>query len=79
MNELRSRREQEVAFLLAKLTLEKYFRGDGIQKTNKPKEHIFDADVQAWLFPQVLRISKEWMQQCVTYKGNTYPQLLLFN
>ncbi|MDH6056548.1 BPTD_3080 family restriction endonuclease [Umezakia ovalisporum] len=77
LDDLRSRRKQEVAFLLAKLTLEKYFRGDGTKKTDKPKEHIFDADVQAWLFPQVLRITKEWMQQCVIYKGNTYPQLLL--
>ena len=79
LDELRSRREQEVAFLLAKLTLEKYFRWDGTQKTDRPTEHYFDSDVQAWLFPQVLQISKQWMQECVTYKGNTYPQLLLLN
>lgn len=77
LDDLRSRREQEVAFLLAKLTLEKYFRSDGRQKKDRPAEHHFDSDVQAWLFPQVLQISKQWMQECVTYKGNTYPQLLL--
>ncbi|HBE20186.1 MAG TPA: restriction endonuclease subunit R, partial [Cyanobacteria bacterium UBA11367] len=51
LDELKSHREQEVAFLLAKLTLEKYFRWDGNQKREKTTEHIFDADVQAWLFP----------------------------
>lgn len=77
LDDLRSRREQEVAFLLAKLVLEKYFRACGIQKTDRPREHHFDSDVQAWLFPQVLQIAKQWMAECVTYKGNTYPQLLL--
>jgi type III restriction enzyme len=66
-----------VAFLLAKLVLEKYFRACGTQKTDQPREHHFDSDVQAWLFPQVLQIAKQWMAKCVTYKGNTYPQLLL--
>lgn len=77
LDDLRSHREQEVAFLLAKLTLEKYFRCDGTHKKDRPAEHYFDSDVQAWLFPQVLQIAKQWMQECVTYKGNTYPQLLL--
>ena len=35
--------------------------------------------MQAWLFPQVLQIGKQWMQECVTYKDNTYPQMLLLN
>jgi type III restriction enzyme len=77
LDDLKLRREQEVAFLLAKLTLEKYFRGDGIEKKEKTSEHYFDADVQAWLFPQVLQITKQWMQECIKYKDNTYPQLLL--
>jgi len=79
LDDLRSHREQKVAFLLAKLTLEKYFRWDSIEKTDRPKEHHFDSDVQAWLFPQVLQIGKQWMQECVTYKDNTYPQMLLLN
>jgi type III restriction enzyme len=77
LDELRSRRENEVAFLLAKLTLEKYFRCDGEPRPDRPPEHDFDADVQAWLFPQVLDITKRWLNECVTCKDNTFPQLLL--
>jgi type III restriction enzyme len=79
LDELRLRREQEVTFLLAKLTLEKYFRYDGTKKKDRPAVHQFDSEVQAWLFPQVLQIAKHWMEECVTYKANTYPQLLLLN
>jgi type III restriction enzyme len=66
-----------VAFLLAKLTLEKYFRQDNEQKTDRPPVHRFDADVKGWLFPQVLAISKRWLAECVVCKDNTFPQLLL--
>ena len=80
LDELRSRREQEVAFLLAKLTLEKYFRYDGTQKTEERETLLLnDADVQAWLFPQILEISRLWLAECVTYKSGTYSQLLLLN
>ncbi|MBW4558206.1 MAG: DEAD/DEAH box helicase family protein [Trichormus sp. ATA11-4-KO1] len=68
LDDLRSQREQEVAFLLAKFTLEKYFRCSE-----------FESEVQAWLFPQVLHIAKRWIKECVTYKSGTYPQLLLLN
>lgn len=39
--------------------------------------HIRDADNDAkwWLFPELLRITRRWMKECVTYKDNTYPQL----
>ena len=77
LDELRSRRGNEVAFLLAKLTLEKYFRQDGEVRADRAAEHRFDADVQAWLFPQLLAITKRWLDECVTCKDNTFPQLLL--
>jgi len=64
LDDLKRRREQEVAFLLAKLVLEHYFRDD--EGNGKP-----------WLFPQILRISKRWLSECVTLKDNTFPQLLL--
>jgi type III restriction enzyme len=76
LDDLKRRREQEVAFLLAKLLLEKYYRQDG-KKQDKQKEHLFDPEVKAWLFPQALRITKEWLEKCVTCKDNTFPQLLL--
>ena len=77
LSELRSRREQQVAFLLAKLVLEKYFRWDGETKLEKDKNHLFDPDVKAWLFPQLLQITKLWLQECVTCKSGTFIQELL--
>jgi type III restriction enzyme len=77
LDDLKRHRENEVAFLLAKLTLEKYFRRDNEPKTDRPSAHRFDADVKGWLFPQVLAIAKRWLAECVTCKDNTFPQLLL--
>jgi type III restriction enzyme len=64
LEDLKRRRPNEVAFLLAKLTLEKYFRDD-------------DGNDKPWLFPQLLGIAKRWLAECVTLKDNTFPQLLL--
>ncbi|MBN1361832.1 MAG: DEAD/DEAH box helicase family protein [Sedimentisphaerales bacterium] len=64
LDDIKRRRLNEVAFLLAKLTLEKYFRDD--EGHDKP-----------WLFPQVLDIAKRWLAECVVLKDNTFPQLLL--
>jgi type III restriction enzyme len=64
LDDLKRRRPQEVAFLLAKLVLEKYFRDD-------------EKNVKHWLFPQILSIAKRWLSECVTLKDNTFPQLLL--
>jgi len=63
LDDLKRRRPNEVAFLLAKLTLEKYFRDD-------------DGNDKPWLFPQLLAIAKRWLAECVTLKDNTFPQLL---
>jgi type III restriction enzyme len=64
LDDLKRRRVNEVAFLLAKLTMEKYFRDD-------------DGNARPWLFPQLLAIAKRWLNKCVTLKDNTFPQLLL--
>jgi type III restriction enzyme len=77
LDDLKRRRPNEVAFLLAKLTLEKYFRQDGEERTDRPKEHKFDGEVKSWLFPQLLDIAKRWLAECVILKDNTFPQLLL--
>jgi len=77
LDDLKRRRLQEVAFLLAKLTLEKYFRTDGTQRTDRESEHQFDSQVQAWLFPQVLAITRRWLDECVVCKDNCFPQMLL--
>jgi type III restriction enzyme len=77
LRELKNRRGQEVAFLLAKLTLEKYFRQDGEHKTEKVRNHKFDSEVQSWRFPRLLEITQEWLKTRVCCKDNTFPQLLL--
>lgn len=87
LDDLGRRREQEVAFLLAKLVLEKYFRADppdgppAASGNEQPRSahgirHV-DPDVQAWLFPQVLEIARRWLAECVTCKAGTFRQLLL--
>ncbi len=77
LDDLKRRRPSEVAFLLAKLTLEKYFRQDGEKRPEKQSTHHWDSEVQSWLFPQVLAITKRWLAECLTCKDNTFPQLLL--
>jgi type III restriction enzyme len=64
LDDLKQKRVQEVAFLLAKLTLEKYFSDDA-------------GNLKPWFFPQLLRIAQQWLAECVIYKDNTFPQLLL--
>ena len=77
LDDLKRRREQEVAFLLGKLVLEKYFRCDGEQRTDRPDQHRWDSEVQAWRFPEVLTITRRWLAECLTLKDNTFPQMLL--
>jgi type III restriction enzyme len=64
LDDLKQHREQEVAFLLAKLVLETYFRDD-------------QGALKQWLFPEILEISKRWLSKCLTLKDSTFPQLLL--
>ena len=64
LNDLKSRRDQEVAFVIARRILEQYFRDEA----NNPK---------IWLFPDLVTITRDWMGKCLTLKDNTFPQLLL--
>lgn len=77
LDELKEHREQEVAFKLAKLVVEKYFRQDGEHREGREELHVFDADVQAWRFPQVLPIVRDWLRECLTLKDRAFPQMLL--
>lgn len=77
LDDLKARRPQEVAFLLAKVTLERYFRADGAEQDGKGPIHRFDGEVKPWLFPQLLDITRRWLAECVVCKDNTFPQLLL--
>jgi len=64
LDDLRERRQQEVIFRIAKLTLDRYFRDA-------------DGGERPWLFPQLLGIVRLWMAECVECKDNAFPQMLL--
>lgn len=61
---LENKRLQEVAFRLAQLTLEKYFRDD-------------QGNLKQWFFPQLVGIAKRWLDECVTCKDHAFKQMLL--
>lgn len=61
---LKDHREQEIDFLLASRVLEKFFRDD-------------DGYSRPWLFPQLLKICRQWRETCVSCKDNAFPQMLL--
>ena len=59
----KGKRENTIAFDLARLTLERYFRDE-------------DDNPKPWLFPHLLRITHEWMRECVVYKDNATFRML---
>ena len=72
LDQLKSHRDQEVDFLLAKLVYEKYFCGDRTSSGSAAGE-----DRRPWLFPQVLEAARRWRRQCLTCKDDCFPQMLL--
>jgi type III restriction enzyme len=64
LDDLRMKREQQVAFQLARLVLDRFMR----DKLNNPRP---------WLFPQLVEIAKAWLHECVEYHDDTFPGLLL--
>ncbi len=66
LDDLKQYRPQQVAFMLAKLVLEKYFRDD-------------NGEVKPWLFPNLVDIARRWLDECVVLKDRTFPQLLLLH
>ena len=61
LDRLRAKREQEVAFEIARHLVAR---------------HLPD---RPWLFPQVARIVKSWMAECLTLKDHVFPGLLLLH
>jgi len=64
LNELKSRRTQEVAYRIARLTLDRHFRDD-------------EGAERPWLFPQILDITGQWLATCVYCKDGAFPQMLV--
>lgn len=65
--DLSDQRMQTVIFAVAKRTLDNHFRDE-------------DGADKPWLFPQLARITKRWIEECVTpyLKDGAFPQMLLF-
>lgn len=63
LDAIRAKREQTVDFALAKHLLESRFR-DG------------NGEVKQWLFPQLLRLCRQWREECLELGDNTFAQLL---
>jgi type III restriction enzyme len=65
--DLRNHRMQTVVFAIAKRTLDNHFRDE-------------DGAERPWLFPQLVRITKAWIEECVLpyMKDGAFPQMLLF-
>jgi len=68
LDRLKAKREQSVAFEIAKRVIERYYPADPATGA---------AGSQVWLFPQVVGIVRRWMAECVVLKDNVFPQLLL--
>ncbi len=66
LDDLRSEREATVIFVVARRTLEKYFRDE-------------DGNFKPWLFPQLLGITRRWLGECVQRKDNAFNQMLLLH
>lgn len=64
--DLQRHRPTSVAFEIAKLVLDRYFRDE-------------DGNDRPWLFPRVLQITKRWMQECVVLKDHAFVQMLLLD
>ena len=65
---LDEQRLQTVVYSVAKRTHDNHFRDD--EGSDRP-----------WLYPQLVRITKTWIDECVTpyLKDNAYPQMLLLS
>lgn len=94
LEDLKARRMQEVEFNLARLLLEKFYRGTatGAPTAESDREEArqrlaegddvrvprWDNDVQAWRFPELLAIVRQWLAEGGLYcKDDAFPQLLL--
>jgi type III restriction enzyme len=67
LDDLKSIRINQIAFLISKRIYERYLRS--ADDSEPPQE-------RPWLFPQLIPIVQRWMEQCLTCKGQTFPQML---
>ncbi|MBA4062935.1 MAG: restriction endonuclease subunit R [Isosphaera sp.] len=69
LDELRRKREQEVAFAVAREVVKNYPADPGAADPAGASK--------VWLLPQVFEIARRWVRECVVLKDSVFPQLLL--
>lgn len=80
LDDLKQLRMAHVEFKLAAATLERYFREDPVATPDaEDTTSAGRGPVQAWLFPQVLRITRQWIAECVTFEDHGFPQMLMIS
>lgn len=79
LDDLQRVRMAKVEFELAKTTLERYFREEPALGPDDDSPSAQPGPVQAWLFPQVLEITRRWIEECVSLDDHGFPQLLLLS
>ncbi|MGH3623774.1 MAG: BPTD_3080 family restriction endonuclease, partial [Sciscionella sp.] len=77
LDELRSVRAQEVAFRIARRMLHRYVDGDPRQQPVSASAAIHDGQDQPrrWLFPDLVAICRQWLDEVVDYAPDTFPGL----
>ena len=65
LDALKATRVQTIAFTLASEVMARYYAEDGAR--------------QAWLFPQLLTITRRWMADCVELADDAFVQLLVLH
>ncbi len=65
-------RSQQVAFLLAKRLLDRYFRAPD----TPPEDGGQPGAERPWLFPRLVEITKRWVAECVAVKDDAFVGLL---
>lgn len=63
---VKNAREQQISFVLARRTLERFFRDD-------------EGSPKVWLFPALLDASRRWIRECVQLKDDVSIGYLLFS
>ncbi|MEX0650985.1 MAG: restriction endonuclease subunit R, partial [Actinomycetota bacterium] len=64
LDDLKAVRLQTVAFEIAKATLDGFLTDD-------------EGNERPWLFPQLVGITRDWLDRYLICKGNAFPQMLL--
>lgn len=64
LDALRNKRAQEVAYAITQRVVESYLKDD-------------EGVAKPWYFPQVLEITKRWMDECLECQDGTFPGLLM--